>query len=241
MKIFICKTAEQVADTANKIFREVVKTKPDALLGLATGSTPLGLYQKMAEDCRKGITTYKDIRTVNLDEYVGLDGTHEQSYRYFMNTNLFQKIDVQMSNTRVLSGVAPDLQKECEDYSAYLAGNPPDIQLLGIGGNGHIAFNEPGTPFDSRTHIVTLKENTIADNARFFSDISKVPRKALTMGIADIMSAKKIVLLATGKNKAQAVFDMCEKPISPDCPASALRNHPNVIVVIDSDAASKIL
>ena len=207
-------------------------------MGLATGTSPIGIYQNLIVMCQKGKISFANVKTVNLDEYVGLDGAHTQSYRYFMNDNLFNHVNIDKSNTFVPNGVAENLQDECTRYTALVDSLVQDIQLLGIGSNGHIAFNEPGTPFDSTTHIVDLTENTIKDNSRLFEDISQVPTKALTMGIANIMNAKRILIVANGKNKAHAVYNMVKGEVNTSCPASVLQNHPDVTVIVDKDAAS---
>lgn len=233
------KNYEEMSKIAYSIVKDVVTNNPNATLGLATGSTPIGLYKEMIKDYQAGVVSYKNMLSINLDEYVGLPVEHPESYRSFMNTNLFNHIDIDKANTNVPNGLADDIEKACKDYSAFIASHPIDVQILGIGGNGHIAFNEPGTPLDAPTHLVELKEKTRLDNARFFDgDINKVPTHAVTMGLKDIMSAKKIVLLASGSNKAQAVFDMLNGPISTDCPASVLQSHPDVTVICDEDASS---
>lgn len=236
MRIIIEKDYQDIGKTANKFMRELLINNPNATLGLATGSSPVGLYKEMIADNKAGITTFKNIKTVNLDEYVGLPEGHDQTYRYFMNDNLFNHIDIDKNNTRVPNGMAENLENACKEYTDYVAKNIPDVQILGIGSNGHIAFNEPGTPFDAHTHIVTLKEGTRQDNARFFSSIDEVPTHAITMGIADIMQAKMIILVANGIGKSKAIYDMAKGPITTDCPASILQSHPNVVVIIDESA-----
>ncbi|MBQ8178416.1 MAG: glucosamine-6-phosphate deaminase [Clostridia bacterium] len=231
------KTYEEMSKIAYSFVKEVVTTSPNATLGLATGSTPIGLYKEMIKDYQAGVVSYKNMLSINLDEYVGLPVEHPESYRSFMNNNLFNHIDIDKANTNVPNGLAEDIEKACKDYSAFIASHPIDIQILGIGGNGHIAFNEPGTPFDAITHLVELKEKTRQDNARFFDgDINKVPTHAVTMGLKDIMSAKQIILLASGAGKAEAVRDMVYGKMSPECPASILQSHPNVIVIVDEAA-----
>lgn len=240
MKIIITDNTEELAQEALKVMLDVVKTKPDAVIGLATGSSPIGLYQAMIADHVNNGTSYKDIKTVNLDEYVGLDIDSDQSYVYFMNDNLFKSIDVKPSNTYLPNGMADDMSKECSRYTQTLNSMPQDIQVLGIGGNGHIGFNEPNTPFDSTTHIVELEECTKLDNARFFASIDDVPTHAITMGISNIMDAKKILVVANGANKADAVYAMIKGEVSEKCPASVLQRHKDVVVVIDQAAASKL-
>lgn len=237
IKIVKCVNAEEAADKAFEVMKEFLK--PGKVLGLATGSTPLGLYQRMVKDHKENGTSYKEIKSFNLDEYVGLPITHPESYYAFMHRNLFDQIDILEENTHVPSGLGEDLEGQAKHYDEMIDKDPVDIQLLGIGSDGHIAFNEPGTPFDSGTHITDLAESTIKDNARFFdNDMSKVPTKSVTQGIGTIMKAKNIILIATGANKAQAVKDMIEGPIDVACPASILQKHPNVTVFVDEPAAS---
>ena len=238
MKVIVVENYQQIGQQGAQIIADVIRNNPNAVLGLATGTSPIGIYQNLVEMCQKGEISFANVKTVNLDEYVGLDGTHPQSYRYFMNDNLFNHVDIDKANTFVPNGVAENLQEECTRYTTLVNNLVQDIQLLGIGSNGHIAFNEPGTPFDSTTHVVNLTENTIKDNSRLFEDISQVPTKALTMGIANIMNAKRILIVANGKNKAQAVYDMVKGQVNKTCPASVLQNHPDVTVIVDKDAAS---
>ena len=238
MIVVTAKDYDEMSMKAYEAMKKVLTEKSDATLGLATGSTPVGLYKLMIADYAAGKISYKDMTSINLDEYVGLPVTHPESYRAFMNRNLFDHIDIKKENTHVPDGLNPDLAAAADAYTAYIAAHPVDVQILGIGSNGHIAFNEPGTPFDSHTHVVTLKEGTRKDNARFFdNDIDKVPTHAVTMGLKDIMSAKFIILLANGSGKANAVKEMIKGPVSENCPASILQTHPNVLVVTDEAAA----
>lgn len=219
-------------------FIRVIKAKPSAVLGLATGTSPLGVYANLAEANKAGLVSFKGCTTFNLDEYVGLKGTHNQSYRYFMNKNLFDHIDIDKKKTNVLLGVG-DYKKFMGEYDGMIAkAGGIDIQILGIGSDGHIAFNEPGTSFDSLTHETELTAQTIKDNSRLFNDISEVPTRAVTMGLASIMKAKKIVLIATGKNKAKAVFGLIKGPVSENMPCSILQKHPDCTVYVDEDAYS---
>ncbi len=238
MKIYIAKDYEEMSEIAFSVMKEVVKSNPSAILGLATGSTPLGLYRNMIDDHKKNGTSYKNIRTVNLDEYAGLDENSDQSYVYFMRHNLFDHIDIPRENTNIEDGKAVDREAECARYTALLAEMQQDIQVLGIGSNGHIAFNEPGTPFGSTTHIVDLAESTIKDNARMFASIDDVPRQAFTMGLKNIMNAKKILILANGANKAKAVYGLVKGEVTEQVPASVLQLHPDVVLVCDEAAAS---
>ena len=239
MKLIIVENYEEASIEAAKVMLEVVKNNPTANLGLATGSTPIRMYELMIEDHKKNGTSYKDIKSFNLDEYFGLEATHPQSYHYFMNKHLFSGIDINPENVHVPNG-AGDIQVSCDDYNKLLAENPIDIQLLGIGSNGHIGFNEPGTDFNSKTHYVDLKESTIKDNARLFfnGDEDAVPKQAISMGIQNIMDAKSVVLIACGKNKENAVKGMIEGPVTPELPASVLQNHKDVTVIIDKAAAA---
>lgn len=240
MKVIICKNYDEMSQKAFEIMKEVVVNNHSAVLGLATGTTPLGLYQNMIEDHKENGTSYKNIRTANLDEYKGIGIESDQSYIYFMRDNLFNHIDIDLNNTNIENGKAENGLEECARYNALLEKMPRDIQLLGLGSNGHIAFNEPNTPFDSQTHIVDLTESTIKDNARLFNSIDEVPRQAFTMGIKNIMDAKKILILASGKNKAQAVYNTVKGEVTELVPASILQTHPNCILIVDEDAGSLI-
>lgn len=236
MKIIVCDDYKALGKAAYEELKPALK--PGATLALATGSSPIGLYDLMAEDYEKGNVSYRDISSVNLDEYVGLGAGDEQSYYEFMRKNLFDRIDIDKNNTDLPDGKAADIPAEIARYEAKLERTPVDVQILGIGSNGHIGFNEPGTPFDSVVHLVDLTENTIKDNARFFTSMDEVPRHAISMGIKNVMHAKKIILLASGKNKALAVRAMIEGNVSTDCPASVLQLHPDCTVVLDKEAAS---
>lgn len=239
IKVIICKDYNEVSDRAAEIMLDVVKNNPKAVLGLATGSSPIGLYQRMIKDHQENGTSYANITTFNLDEYVGLEQEHPQSYYTFMHQNLFNHIDIKKENVNIPSVQGDDMQANCDAYNELLSKQKIDLQLLGIGSNGHLAFNEPGTPFDSVTQVVDLKQSTIQDNARFFdNDMSKVPTQSITMGIKNVMDAKKILLVASGKNKADAIYQTVKGEVSTDCPASILQKHPDVTVVVDEDAAS---
>ncbi len=237
MKVIVVKNYDEMSQKAFEVMKDVVVNKPNAVLGLATGTTPIGLYKLMIQDCKNG-TSYKNIKTVNLDEYKGLDETSDQSYVYFMRDNLFNHIDIDLNNTYIEDGKAVDAEKECARYNALLEEMPQDIQLLGLGSNGHIAFNEPGTKFGSLTHVVDLAESTIKDNSRLFKDISEVPRQAFTQGLRNIMNAKKILILASGANKANAVNGMVNGEITENLPASVLQLHPDCTLIVDEAAAS---
>ncbi len=240
MKIIRVKDYEEASQKALEIMLEVIK-KGDATLGLATGSTPERLYELLKEDHEKNGTSWANIKSYNLDEYYGLDDSHPQSYYYFMWSHLFDTLDIKKENIHVPSGKG-DKQQVCDDYNALLEKAPRDIQLLGIGSNGHIGFNEPGSAFDSVTHYIDLKQSTIEDNAKLFfdGDIDAVPKSAITMGIQNIMDAKEVLLIATGERKAECVKAMIEGEVSTDCPASILQKHDNAIVIVD-DAAAALL
>lgn len=214
---------------------------PRVVLGLATGSSPLSLYAEMHNDVASGKVSYRNAKSWNLDEYVGLSGTHPQSYRQFMEKNLFSKIDIQRRNTHLLNGLATDIEKECVAYESQIKRNGGiDIQVLGIGSDGHIAFNEPGSSLTSRTRVVYLTPQTVNDNSRFFENIDDVPTRALSMGVGTICEARKIILLAFGKAKAKAIAGCVEGPITQFCTASALQMHPNTWVFCDQEAASEL-
>ncbi len=241
MEIVVCKTKEEASRKAAAMITAAVKANPKIVLGLATGSTPVPMYREMAKAVKAGEVSYAQVRTWNLDEYWGLPGTHDQSYRYFMDANLFDSIDIKKSNTHVLNGLAKDWRKEAKAYEAAIrrAGGI-DIQVLGIGSDGHIAFNEPGSSLASRTRLVSLTPQTIKDNSRFFKKAADVPKQALSMGVGSIMEAKRIVLLAFGKNKAAAVAAAVEGGVSQFCTASALQMHEDAWFFCDEEAASKL-
>lgn len=232
MKFIKANSYDELSVKAASIICAQVVLKPDSILGLATGSSPVGTYKKIIEKCEKGEVDFSRVRTVNLDEYVGLDGDHEQSYRYFMDTNLFDHVNIDKNNTRVPCGIAKDTAKECADYDAYIESiGGTDLQVLGIGLDGHIGFNEPDDHFEKATRVVDLDPSTIDANARFFASRDDVPRQAITMGIGAIMGAKKIVLVANGKAKKEIVEKAFFGPITPAIPASILQLHPNCTVI----------
>ena len=234
MKV-ISDSAENIAAMAAQQYVNLLKRKPNAILGGATGSTPLGLYAELVRLNKAGEISFKDASSFNLDEYVGLDGSHDQSYRYFMDHNLFDHIDIDKSRTRVPSGI------DTSDPAAYdkeiAAAGGVDLQLLGIGNNGHIGFNEPGTPFGSLTHIVELTESTREANKRFFASIDEVPTHAVTMGVKTVMQARSIILMAIGPAKAPIMKAMLQGPVTENVPASVLQLHPDVTVYMDYEAA----
>ena len=239
MRIVRAKDYEDMSRKAGNIIAAQVVAKPDCVLGLATGSTPIGAYKRLIEGYEAGDLDFSQVKTYNLDEYRGLPGTHDQSYRYFMNVNLFDHVNIDKANTHVPDGLMEDYEAACAEYDAAVAAaGGQDLQLLGIGNNGHIGFNEPGDAFVKGTHCVDLTESTIQANSRLFDSIDDVPRQAYTMGIGTIMAAKMVLVMANGEVKAQAVHDMIYGPITPSCQASILQLHPNVVVVADEAALS---
>lgn len=240
MNVIVVNNFDRMSEEAAKLLVAQVRTKPGSVLGLATGSTPLGVYKLLAEYHQAGVD-FSRVITFNLDEYIGLAPDHPQSYRYYMEENLFSKINIKQENTHVPSGIAPDLEAECRRYEeAIRQAGGIDLQLLGIGSNGHIGFNEPGTPFDSTTQIVDLTESTIRDNSRFFDSPDEVPTQAVSMGIKSIMQAKSIVLIASGGSKADAVCAAVHGPVTPEVPASVLQLHPSVTIVVDQAAGGRL-
>lgn len=234
-KVIVCEDYEAMSQKAFEVMESVVKQGP-VTLGLATGSSPEGLYRYMVEAHKNGLS-YKDVQSFNLDEYVGLPRDHAQSYYTFMFENFFKHVDMKLENIHLPKGEG-SLEEVADEYENLLVNNPQDLQLLGIGSNGHIGFNEPGTSFDSTVHVIRLKETTRKDNARFFDSLDEVPHFAITMGIKDILRAKKILLVAYGKNKAQAIKQMLEGEVHEDVPCTILQKHPDVVVVLDKEAAS---
>lgn len=233
MKVIVVETQQEGANVAFELLQEKMRAGAKTL-GLATGSSPVAFYQKLiASDL-----DFSEMVSLNLDEYVGLSADNPQSYHHFMSENLFNAKPFKISH--LPNGQAHDLQAEAERYNQVIKDNPIDFQILGIGRNGHIGFNEPGTPFDSQTHLVDLASNTIEANARFFDSLDDVPKQALSMGIASILSAKTIVLFAYGSEKADALYGMVKGPITEDLPASALQNHADVVVIADKAAASRL-
>lgn len=239
MRIVILPDAPSVSRRAAEIFCRLIRDLPEAVLGLATGGTPLGTYHELIRLNRARQVSFSQVTTFNLDEYVGLPREHEQSYYSFMHNNLFTNIDINQANCHLPDGQATDLFQECLRYEKLIddAGGI-DLQLLGIGSDGHIAFNEPGSSLASRTRVKALTEQTRQDNSRFFSSMDQVPKIAITMGVGTILEADSILLLATGQGKATAVRDFVEGPITSMVPASALQLHPQVTVLLDAPAAS---
>ena len=242
MRIYRAADYKGMSRRAANIISAHVILKPDCVLGLATGSTPVGAYQQLVEWYNKGDLSFAETRTVNLDEYVGLSPHHEQSYRYFMQSNLFDHIDIKPENTNVPNGLAFDAEAECKRYDRVIRDlGGIDLQLLGLGHNGHIAFNEPGDGFEQETHTVRLTESTIEANKRFFASADEVPRRAFTMGIKSIMQARSILLVVNGEAKADILCRALTGPVTPEVPASVLQLHPSVTVVGDAAALSKLV
>lgn len=236
MKIVKSNSYDEMSKKAADIVISLVKKKSNTVLGLATGSTPLGLYGKLVKSYKNGEISFKDVKTVNLDEYYPITPSNNQSYRYFMNKNLFNKIDILKENTHMLSGKAVDCDKECEEYENLISSlGGVDLQILGIGRNGHIAFNEPGDKLSLYTHKTRLTDSTIEANSRFFSSRDEVPEAALTMGIGTIMKAKRIIILASGEDKKEAVRGMLSPYLDTHLPASLLSLHNNVTLFCTED------
>lgn len=242
MRILYAKDYEGMSFNAAKVLASVVINKPGCVLGLATGSSPIGMYKNLVKWCGDGILSFSKCRTVNLDEYVGLAPDHDMSYAYFMRDNLFGKIDIDMKNVNIPSGLAADGDAECARYDAVIESmGGVDIQLLGIGNNGHIGFNEPCDHFPLGTHKVTLTESTIEANKRFFASKDDVPRYAYTMGIGPIVRARKVLLIASGSGKAEILEKSLFGKVTPEVPASILQMIPDLVVCADEAALSLIL
>ncbi len=239
MRIYREKDYNAMSRRAAAVIAAQVVSKPDCVLGLATGSTPIGAYKQLIEWHKQRDLSFSEVRSVNLDEYFGLAPTHDQSYRYFMQTNLFDHVDIVPENTNVPNGLAQDAAAECARYEQVVAGlGYADLQLLGMGRNGHIGFNEPCDEFPVATHLVDLTQSTIDANARFFASANDVPRQALTMGVGTIMRARSILVVVSGADKAEAVRKTVMGPVTPEVPASILQLHPNVTLIGDEAALS---
>ena len=237
MKVILCENYEEMSAKAANIFAAQLTLKPDSILGLATGSTPVGMYKKLIEKNEAGEIDFSAVKTFNLDEYYPIKRDNSQSYFTFMNENLFSHINIDMANTHVPNGETDDAEAECKEYEKKLAAaGGVDLQVLGIGQNGHIAFNEPDDALFSYTHVTDLTKSTIEANSRFFDSEKDVPTQAITMGMASIMSAKKIVLLANGANKKDAVKALLDDKITTSVPATLLKIHPDVILICDKEA-----
>lgn len=245
MLVIITKDYDEMSKKAAEIVKEEMLKKQKSgmpfKLGLATGSTPLGLYKELIRMHKEEGLDFSTTISFNLDEYVGLPPEHEQSYHYFMQENLFKHININPQNIHIPDGMAKDLEKHCREYEeAIKSVGGIDLQILGIGRDGHIAFNEPGSSLASRTSVVVLAEETIQDNSRFFKSIDEVPKFAVTMGVGTILECKTLLLLANGKGKAEAVAKAIEGPVCSEITASALQLHPDAIVIIDEEAATKL-
>lgn len=241
MNICKAKDYKDMSRKAANIISAQVIMKPDCVLGLATGSSPIGTYAQLIEWYKKGDLDFSQVTSVNLDEYKGLGPDNDQSYRYFMNTNLFNHINIDKTRTFVPNGLEADSEKACKEYNETIERvGGIDLQLLGLGHNGHIGFNEPADSFARFTHCIDLTESTIEANKRFFESEADVPRQAYTMGIGNIMSAKKIVVVVSGKDKAKILKKVVYGPITPQVPASILQLHPDVVIVADEDAMSEL-
>ena len=241
MRIIAVKDYQEMSKRAAQFLQATVTVKPDAVLGLATGSTPIGMYEQLAKSYNEGLVDFSKVSAVNLDEYKGLERSNDQSYHYFMNQNLFSKINIDLANTYIPDGTKEDAIAECQAYEEKIeALGGVDIQVLGIGHNGHIGFNEPADYFPAITHHVDLQEKTIEANKRFFASIEEVPKQAYTMGIGTIMKAKKILLIACGEDKADILAQAIQGEITPQVPASVLQMHHDVVVIADEAALSKL-
>lgn len=241
MKIIKAKDYDDMSRKAANIISAQIIMKPNCVLGLATGSTPIGTYARLVEQYKQGDLDFSGVTTVNLDEYKGLNRENDQSYYYFMNDNLFSKVNIDLKKTFLPDGMEPDAKKACEDYNRIIAATGGvDLQLLGLGHNGHIGFNEPCDIFPGGTHCVDLAPSTIEANKRFFASEADVPRQAYTMGIRSIMLAKKIVVVVSGEDKSDILKKVVCGPITPQVPASILQLHPDVVIVADEAALSKM-
>ena len=238
MNVIIVNDYAELSSTAGRMIAELLRSKPACTLGLATGSTPLGTYQYLVQRYQAGELSMREAQTFNLDEYCELPRSHSQSYYQFMYQNLFRHVDIRPENIHIPCTEGADLQAQCDSYNALLHSSPVDLQLLGIGSNGHIGFCEPGTPFDQETFHTRLSDSTRRDNLRFFDSLDEVPTTAITMGISNILQARSILLIASGKAKAECVAQMVKGRITEQVPASALQLHADVTVIVDREAAA---
>lgn len=238
MEIIKCKNYDEMSKIGANVIISLLKRKPDAVLGLATGSTPIGLYKNVIIAYNNKEISFKDVRTYNLDEYCGIERNNIQSYYHFMNEKLFNYVDIKKTNINVPFARNEFVVEDCRKYNKEINRRIFDIQVLGIGNNGHIGFNEPGTPFNQETFVVDLAKETIVTNSRFFNRIEEVPTKAITMGIKNINNAKTILLLASGTSKAQAIYDLVNEEPNTMKPQTSLQNHSNLIVICDEEASS---
>ena len=239
MKIIGTKDYEDMSQNAAALIADQIRRKPDSVLGLATGGTPLGIYRNLAELHRSGQLNFSSVTSLNLDEYVGLAPEDSRSYAYFMEQNLFSHVNIKPEHCHIPSGLAKSVDAECRHYDQLISVlGGIDLQLLGLGNNGHIGFNEPGTSFDAETHCVALSESTRQANARFFDTIEEVPTHAITVGIKTIMQSKKILLCVNGESKAEILREVLFGPVTPSVPGSILQNHSNLTIIADADACS---
>jgi glucosamine-6-phosphate deaminase len=242
MRIIVAANYDEMSKKAADMVASQIILKPESVVGLATGGTPIGFYKEVIKIYRDGKFSFKNVKTFNLDEYYGLDKSNEQSYHYYMMNNLFNHVDINLENINIPSGIAESIEVECESYERKIkSAGGIDIQVLGIGTNGHIGFNEPDIKFEARTHLVNLDEETIEANSRYFNSIEEVPKSAISMGIKTIMHARKIILLASGSEKAKVIERMINGHITPDLPASILQLHPDVTLILDKDAATELM
>ncbi|MPM46024.1 Glucosamine-6-phosphate deaminase 1 [bioreactor metagenome] len=241
MRILVCKNYDEMSKKAAQMILSQVTLKPNSVLGLATGSTPVGMYKELVKMYNDKLIDFSEVSTFNLDEYYNLPKTSDQSYDYFMRVNLFNHINVKNENIHIPNGMASNIELECETYDKQIKeSGGVDIQVLGIGHNAHIGFNEPTINFERGTHLVDLKESTIEANARFFEKIEDVPKKAITMGTGSIFKARKIMLLACGDSKADAIYNTVYGKVIPEVPASILQFHNDIVLILDEAAASKL-
>jgi len=238
MELIVVKNYEEMSKKAASIISSQVVIEPNSVLGLATGDTPLGMYKELIKKYKENEVDFSKVKTFNLDEYYGLERDNIQSYYFYMINNFFKFINIDSNNINIPNGTSNDIEEDCLNYERKIkeAGGI-DIQVLGIGVNGHIGFNEPNVNFEAQTHLVNLNENTIKSNARFFNSIDEVPKKAISMGIKTILQSKKIILLASGESKAEAVYNTVKGKISPEIPSSILQLHQNVTIILDESAA----
>ena len=238
MRIIVCENYEEVSKKAAQMILSQVTLKPNSVLGLATGSTPIGMYENLVNLNKKGDIDFSEVRTFNLDEYYNLPKENNQSYHYFMYQNLFNHININSENIHIPNGMTNDVNAECERYDELIKESGGiDIQVLGIGNNAHIGFNEPTINFEKGTHLVELDDSTIEANSRFFDNIEDVPKKAITMGVGSIFKSRKIMLIATGENKAEAIYNTVYGKVVPEVPASILQFHSDIVLILDKDAA----
>ena len=239
MRILVCENYDEMSKKAAQMILSQITLKPNSVLGLATGSTPIGMYGNLVKMYQSGVLDFSEVQTYNLDEYYGLPESNDQSYHYFMNEHLFKHVNILKENIHIPNGMASDIEAECANYDAAIANSEGiDIQVLGIGNNAHIGFNEPTILFEKGTHVVELDESTREANARFFNSLEEVPKQAITMGTGSIFKSRKIMLLASGAGKAKAIYDTVHGKVRPEVPASILQFHSDIVLILDAEAAS---